>query len=217
MDPFPFDTETLRRSLVAQLSTAEADWLAGACDAVDNDGRRGGFFIRFNQVVDRIGEDGPIDAYPWLNHRDAARIVLINAVSTDPSDTRILFGKLLSTGTVEEAESLLRGLAFYPQPETYARWAMDGVRSNMASVVKAIAFDNPYPSRYFDEKAWNQMVLKLLFLDQLLDAVFGFEARMNQPLRDMIGRFVEERRAAGREVPTSALAALGLQGSPPVH
>ena len=38
---------------------------------------------------------------------------------------------------------------------------------------QAIACHNPYPSDYFDEAAWNQMVVKCVFVGAPIGAIIG--------------------------------------------
>ena len=70
----------------------------------------------------------------------------------------------------------------------------------MGPVFDAIAFNNPYPSRYFDEAAWNQMVLKTIFGGKNIQKIYGLKKRSNHELALIISDFAHERWAAGRPI-----------------
>jgi hypothetical protein len=78
--------------------------------------------------------------------------------------------------------------------------AAEGVRSNMRVVFEAVAHRNPYPAEQFDEQAWNQLVLKALFVGSTLEPVVGLDARRNPALARMLCDYAHERWAARREV-----------------
>lgn len=109
---------------------------------------------------------------------------------------------LFDTAEINEAVALHSALAALKKPTHFLLRATDAVRSNMGSVFESIAFENPYPSLYFSELAWNQMVLKCIFNDKTIHRIYGLEARTNQALADTLSDFAHERWAAGRSVPS---------------
>ncbi len=72
----------------------------------------------------------------------------------------------------------------------------------MKPVFEAIACHNPYPSDYFDQAAWNQMVVKAVFVGTSIKNIAGIAERANPDLRQMLRDLISERQAAGRAVPT---------------
>jgi hypothetical protein len=105
-----------------------------------------------------------------------------------------------STSTLEEVVSILKTLPVLPGPERFIQEALLGVRSNMKLVFEAIALDNPYPAEHFDLEAWNQMVLKALFIGSPLYRIFGLDERSNVKPSVMFRDFAHERWSAGRKV-----------------
>jgi hypothetical protein len=73
---------------------------------------------------------------------------------------------------------------------------------------EAVACENPYPSRYFPDGNFNQVVMKAMFNGIRLDRVIGVAARANPELARMAADFAAERRAAGRPVPADLWMAL---------
>ena len=70
----------------------------------------------------------------------------------------------------------------------------------MTPVFEAVAHRNPYPRKMFDQDAWNQMVLKALFIGSRLDPIQGLDERANPGLASMLVDYAHERWAAGRPV-----------------
>jgi len=97
--------------------------------------------------------------------------------------------------------ALYRSLALLPDPGRFAWRAGEGCRSNMRSVFEATALDTPYPLRWFDEPAFNQCVIKAIFIGAPVARIFGLERRRNRELTRMALDLAAERRSAGRPVP----------------
>ena len=111
------------------------------------------------------------------------------------------FTRLVHTGDVREHMAYFSGLPFYPAPKALVDLAADGLRSNVSSVFCAIAQRNPFPAAHFPEHAWNQMILKAVFIGAELAHVVAVDARNNVTLATMLHNYVRERRAANRSVP----------------
>ena len=70
----------------------------------------------------------------------------------------------------------------------------------MTPVFEAVVHRNPFPRAMFDQNAWNQMVLKALFIGSRLDPIQGLDERANPDLASMLVDYAHERWAAGRPV-----------------
>ena len=79
----------------------------------------------------------------------------------------------------------------------------------LGPVFEVIACRNPYPFDYFDEPAWNQMVVKCVFTDAPIDCVVGLRERRNPELAQMLRDLIAERHAAGRPLPQAVHAYVG--------
>jgi hypothetical protein len=91
-------------------------------------------------------------------------------------------------------------LPLYPDPPSHRLRAAEGVRSNMKAVFEAVAHRNPYPREELPEGAWNQMVLKALFVGSALHPIQGLDERSNPTLMRMLCDYAHERWAATRPV-----------------
>ena len=111
-----------------------------------------------------------------------------------------LVAEAYRTGDLQEKQAVLRALAFLPSPERFLTIAAEGARSNAASILEAIACDNPYPTKYFFENALNQLTMKVLFNGLPLARVVGLKGRINADLVRMARAYASERRAAGRPI-----------------
>lgn len=135
-----------------------------------------------------------------LSIDQAARIALLLAAADNRDRFPCTFALLFRTADLQEHIAYLRALAVLPDGERFHAQAGEGMRSGMRPVFEAIAHRNPYPHRHFDEHAWNQLVLKALFIDTTLAPIQGLDERANPDLAVMLVDYAHERRAAGRAI-----------------
>ncbi|MBI1242291.1 MAG: hypothetical protein GC195_12365 [Nostoc sp. RI_552] len=147
-----------------------------------------------------IMEDGWSPAH-W--HVDqAARTLLVLALpQNDPEKYLRALEQIFTTADGGELVTLYQALPLLPYPKHLQKRAAQGVRSNIIAVFDAIALRNPYPAQYFDTLAWNQMVLKALFLSKPLHLIHGLDVRTNRDLAKMLINYAHERYSANRAVP----------------
>ena len=132
-----------------------------------------------------------------LSIDQAARISFVLACPRPVADT---LERLLHAADLGESVAYYRGFAIFPEPRRLLTRAGDAVRSAIKPVFEAIAHRNPYPREHFAQDAWNQMVLKALFIDSTLAPIQGLDERANAELARMLIDYARERRAAGRPV-----------------
>jgi hypothetical protein len=139
------------------------------------------------------------------------RIVLVTAwPSLDPDAYVATLEKIFQSADLGELVALYQALPVLPHPRAHVRRCAEGVRTTMTDVFKAVAHHNPYPSEHLDEGAWNQMVLKALFVGVPLYPIFGLDARANAPLARMLVDYAKERWAAKRDVSPELWRCVGL-------
>jgi hypothetical protein len=133
---------------------------------------------------------------------DAARALLLLARAEGfPATFKDDAVACYELGDAREQQSWLRAVGLLPGPEQFIPVAVDACRSSISPIFEAVACENPYPSRYFPELNFNQMVLKSLFSGVALSRIVGLEGRLNAELTRMAADYAAERRAAGRSVP----------------
>ncbi len=195
---------------IASGTLSEFPWLEKQIEAEFN---AADFYLSFNMVHRKIeprqlaySKDQLKNweaVYPGFNHQwwdsqALARLVLILNIPVG-EQVKVL-DNLFSTGDIGELEVLYRSLYLLPDPERFVMRGAEGIRTNMTRVYDAIALDNPYPAKYFNQGQWNQMVLKAIFMERPLYRIQGLDQRVNEDLRRIAQDFAHERWAAGRKV-----------------
>ena len=105
---------------------------------------------------------------------------------------------LVDTSEINELLAIFRGFALFPHPQALEPKAREAIRSTMRPVYEAMSHRNPYPFEFFDEAAWNQMIVKAFFLDSSIWQIQGVDERYNADLSVILISLVQERWAAGR-------------------
>ena len=207
--------ECLARWLARQLPADAAAWLEKAATQARSSGKDADLYMAVSLVTRKVGKadlalsdadlrDADSSRTGW-NPRSwsadqAARVLLVLALESDPARLARCLDQLCNTADVSELAAFYRGLPLYPEQPRYVARATEGLRTNMKNVFEAIAHRNPYPSEQFPEAAWNQMVLKALFVGSPLWPIAGLDRRANAELARMLCDYAHERWSAGRPV-----------------
>ncbi len=201
--------------LRAQLPPEAWSWLAGKREHLEAGASARDFNMAISLVPRRLGKADLVLDDAALRAADAARpgwdprgwsldqagrLVLLLAGGGTGAAFADRLRQLFATADLVEAIAFYRGLPLYPDPKLHEPRAREGVRSAMQPIFEAVAHRNPYPVEQFDEHAWNQMVLKALFIGSTLAPIQGLDRRANRPLMRMLCDYAHERRAAGRPV-----------------
>lgn len=207
----------LLRTLLARRLPADAfRWLSETHDALVRDAAEADWLRAFSLVPRRLGKAalmpdvGELDA-AWAlrpgwdvtrwSVEQAGRIVVLLAPDWDGERLADALDRIRAAADLGEAVALALALPFLPEPPRHLGWALEAVRSNIRPLFEAVAHANPYPVEQFDERAWNHMVLKALFIGSPLAPIQGFAGRHNPTLVRMADDFARERTAAGRPLP----------------
>jgi hypothetical protein len=130
-----------------------------------------------------------------------ARILVVALEGATPPDQVEIVEELFRTGDLDERWAVVRTLCRLEAPERFAAVAIEAVRSNAVSMLEAVACDTPYPARHFSAAAFNQMVVKCLFVGLPLGRVVGLVDRVTPALEAMVAGYARELTHAGRALP----------------
>jgi hypothetical protein len=226
---------SLETVLTSRLSEDAASWFRQAVHKVRAKGEAtDAFLIMWSGAGRRLGQ-AAIEAPTAAEHADlegrrlpffpagwgadelGRTLLLQGALAARlPEAHAALVNELFTTGDLRERQAVLRALPHLPAPERFLAVAVEAVSNNAASVIEAIACENPFPARHFPEEAFNQMVVKCLFCELRLGRVHDLARRVTPELRRVVAAYASERRAAGRPVPADAALVLGGDTNAPV-
>lgn len=138
----------------------------------------------------------------WSLTQIARAFFILLLAQHQPENLKRILDKLFFCAGQEELIALYQMLFLLPDPMQFCERAIEGVRSNMATVFNAVALNNSYPANFFNQNAWNQLVLKALFIDSEIQQIIGLKERANPVLAQMLSDYAKERSSAGRFVKT---------------
>ncbi|MDF1664735.1 MAG: EboA domain-containing protein, partial [Planctomycetota bacterium] len=224
--------ECLDKWLAARLPESSYAWLGERCKKIaspeiDRKQRERTLFMSYSACSRYAGKD-PLalsaddldeakralpdwDPSQWRSDHCARVFVLLHWPRDN--DTIKSFDKLCEAADLAELEAFYLALPLLPNAATHKKRCTEGLRTNMTSVFCAIAHRNPYPKNQLDEAAWNQMVLKALFVSVALHPIVGLDERSNPTLTQMLCDYAHERWAAGRLVSPELWRAVALHPS----
>lgn len=136
----------------------------------------------------------------WSADRLSRVWLLIQYDSTDKDHYFNTVENLFSVAEMNEQVALYSALPLLPYPQLWVKRCMEGIRSNISTVLEAIMYDNPFPAENLEEPAWNQMVLKAFFTEKQVDRLYGLDKRANEELARILIDYAMERQSAGRTV-----------------
>lgn len=136
----------------------------------------------------------------WTTDELARALVLLALAEREKEEFLEKLDKLFVSADLAENRALYKSLPILPYPEDLTNRGAEGIRTNITDVFNAVALRNPYPADFFDEDAWNQVILKSLFVGSQVYLIQGVDDRRNEPLARMLVEYAHERWSAGREV-----------------
>lgn len=207
--------DLLRRWIAARVDTNALSWLDTQLQNVAT-GDKQALFLGFGLAPRKVGKaplnlseseiaaarDAVTGWNPigWTVDQTARTALLLAWPASDPAALQAGLDPLFTSAEINELIALYQALPLLPFPESLKARCADGIRTNIRGVFSAIAHHNPYPAKWLDEAAWNQLVLKALFVDLALDPIQGLDDRRNATLTEILLDYAEERTAAGRTI-----------------
>lgn len=184
------------------------------------------YFITFSEVPRHFGKEAVTYTKNELEQANSIRqnwnpeswnlsqlvrtSLILGYARHQPEQFKNAMDKIFNAADTYELITLYEALPLFPNPETFLLHATNGIRNNMVSVIDAIALNNPYPSEFFNEIAWNQLVLKTFFVGSQIAKVIGLKRRANSELGKALMNTVEERFAADRPIQLEVWCLIGF-------
>ncbi len=194
--------------LIAEESSRS--WLS---DQIKNLSSGSSFFIAFGMAPKKVGKapvtlsEELMDAFQSINleaHQigwsldELARLALLLHLPLNGRHGTLK--KLLTTSDIREQKLIYKSIQYLQEPKEFEMQVVDGIRTNMIDVFDAIALHNSFPIKHFKEAAWNQMVLKAIFMERPIHCITGLDKNRNADLARIAVDFAHERQSAGRKV-----------------
>jgi hypothetical protein len=174
-------------------------WLRESVAAIEADA--GAVRSRFPMAGRKVGrapldpDASPDDVHAWTID-DAARTLMLVALGDGvEAELRDLY----RFGDAAERRGLLRALPHLPVGDRALDIVDDAIRTNDTRLVAAAL--GPYATEHLDAAAYDQAVLKCVFIGVPITPLDGLPARATAETARMLAAFVHERVAAGRDVP----------------
>lgn len=169
---------------------------------------------RFDKKATTDAEDGQLtflsETVPgftvagWDEFR-LARVILLTVLAEQEKGIFLENLKaLIGTADLREQVAIFSAFPLFPHPEALVEFATDGLRSNIIDVFDSISLNNPFAAESFTDEAWNQMVLKAIFITRPLYRIVAHGDRTNPALAEAISDLAHERWAAGRMITPEA-------------
>ena len=204
---------TLHHVLHRHLTPDANTWLERQLTTIREDFQARSFYLAFGACARHLGQEtidfsetdysSLVAVYPNFTATDwstdeLGRILLMTALPV--ARNQEILDDLFAAADYREAMALYRGLYFLDNAVEFTGRAREGLRTNMTGVFDAIALDNPFPAHHLSEDAWNQMVLKAMFMQRPMYRIFRIEDRKNAKLAAIFMDYAEERWSAHRPV-----------------
>ena len=206
----------LAEVLFQQLDATTKDWLIEKAAAIRTESAASNLNLAFTVVPRKTGKQtisisgsqeeaianagGGSSVRGWTIDRLARTWLLLQVDASDKTAYIQKIEQLFLTAEMNELVALYSSLPLFKYPEAWKHRCTEGIRSNIAVVLEAIMYENPYPEKWLDESEWNQMVLKAFFTDKNINRIQGIDRRANQRLAATLFDYAHERWQAGRKV-----------------
>ena len=136
---------------------------------------------------------------------EAARTLMLKQLidSHSPKQHRALITKAYQAGDEHERTAILKGFSLLDPEGKLVEMSIHCGRTNSHRLFSAIALLNPYAARHYSNSAFNQLVLKALFMGLDIRQITSLDQRRNRALNAMCLDYIEELQSAGRVIPES--------------
>ncbi len=193
---------TLDEQIRHQLNGDASTWYCQQYDTLVNHPDEKTFYFAISLATRKVSKSHfriKNDNRIWTVDQ-AVRVAFLAIMKPSIIKQKLWIDRLWATSDQNELVAFYQGISYLPDPQFWIDKALFAARSNMTSIFLAIAHQNIFPSLYFSEAAWNQLILKALYLNLSLSPIIGLTERMNANLRDIFYDNVVDQWAANRPV-----------------
>jgi hypothetical protein len=189
----------LTEALEARATPEGLNWLREASAAVAAD--PAALRTRFPMVGRKVGreplEEGadPADLFAWTID-DAARVLLLVAAG-ERAEAEL--ADLYRFGDAAERRGVLRALPYLDIEDRGLGLVDDAIRTNDTRLIAAAL--GPYATQHLTDAQYDQAIIKCVFVGVPITPLDGVPERVTPEASRMLGAFVHERVAAGRDLP----------------
>lgn len=141
------------------------------------------------------------NASGWSNVQLARVLLLADVLERQPAPDQVpLLRQLFLWGDDQEKIALLKALDWFDSQGVCVELALQAGRTSNSQVFAALALDTLYPSRHYDDRAFNQLVLKALGMGLDVRRLLGLRERQSVGLNQLALDLLAEQLAAERPV-----------------
>lgn len=195
----------LQQHFIEHLEDTTLQWWRQALDRIVQEPDANTVTLLSSQCKRRLGElPLPVahNGAVWTRTQLARALLLAQALEHRPSvDRQSLLRQLFSWGDDQEKIATLKALDWLDGSGCCVSLALQAGRTNSSHVFAAIALDNPYPARHYNEHSFHQLALKTLGMGLDARRILGLPQRRSRPLNQLALELLEELLSAGRAVP----------------
>lgn len=188
-------------------------WLENKLDTIIESKSTKELYLSYSLIAGKIdaaikpkvqGVNQELAEYLIAQEADLLQIVriylLIRVLESDKAYFSTKVANLIQVADTSELETFLKFLILLPNAEDFNKTGVEALRTNIGTIFDAIALNNPYPSKYFNDQQWNQMYLKAAFMERNLGEIVDIDKRANSDLTRIISDYAHERWAASRDI-----------------
>ena len=203
----------LGEALRQQLSAEQLQWLDAAIDDIKSNAGSQDAQLLYSAMTSRKLTSKPMLPPQWpFNIDEAARILLLQTYIDISGDSRYdTIWQAYRLGDENEKAAYIKGLSIIDPDGKLLDIALHTGRTNNISLFSAIALRNPYPARYYDDREFEQLVFKALFLGLNIIYIDSLQQRLHPDLSVKCMDLVRERLAAERRPPVSIWMAIDIR------
>ncbi|WP_420235207.1 EboA domain-containing protein [Pseudomonas sp. ABY48] len=137
----------------------------------------------------------------WSNVQLARALLLAQVLELQPPTEQVpLLHQLFLWGDDQEKVATLKALDWLDSRGACVELARQAGRTSNSQVFAALALDTAYPSRHYNEQAFNQLVLKALGMGLDVRRLIGLAQRHSVTLNQLALDLLDEQLAAERTV-----------------